>query len=162
MTFFARPSDWTRAHKDAAEATPFAGGMQHYFAFLSYSHRDEGMAEWLHEELEKFRVPHHFVGRVTAHGPVPRRLTPVFRDLGELPASDDLGGEIRTALSVSRFLVVLCSPAASGSRWTNAEIATFKRVRPDGEVLAAIVDGEPFASEIPGREHEECLPLALR
>jgi tetratricopeptide (TPR) repeat protein len=162
MTFFARPSEWTRAHKDAGGATPYAGGSQHYFAFLSYSHRDEGMAEWLHEELEKFRVPHHFVGRVTAHGPIPRRLTPVFRDLGELPASDDLGGEIRTALSVSRFLVVLCSPAASGSRWTNAEIATFKRVRPDGEVLAAIVDGEPFASEIPGREHEECLPLALR
>jgi tetratricopeptide (TPR) repeat protein len=120
------------------------------------------MARWLHEELEKFRVPHHLVGRVTAQGSVPRRLTPIFRDLKELPASDDLGAEIRTALSASRFLIVLCSRAASDSRWTNAEIATYKRVHPDGHVLAAIVDGEPFASEIPGREQEECLPLALR
>jgi tetratricopeptide (TPR) repeat protein len=29
-------------------------------------------------------------------------------------------------------------------------------------VLAAIASGEPFASDIPGREHEECFPPALR
>lgn len=160
MTFFARPAVWTRGQQ--AEATPFAGGSQHYFAFLSYSHRDEAMAQWLHDELEKFRVPHHLVGRVTEHGPIPRRLTPIFRDLKELPASDDLGVEIRTALTASRFLVVLCSPAAAGSRWTNAEIATYKRVHPDGHILAAIVGGEPFASDKAGREQEECLPVSLR
>lgn len=156
MTFFARSSEWA----PGTEAP--AGGSQHYFAFLSYSHRDEGMAQWLHDELEKFRVPHHLVGRVTEHGSVPRRLTPIFRDLKELPASDDLGGEIRAALLASRFLVVLCSPAASESRWTNAEIAMFKRVHPDGHILAAIVAGEPYSSDIPGREPEECLPLAMR
>ena len=25
-----------------------------YFAFLSYSHRDEELADWLHRELEEF------------------------------------------------------------------------------------------------------------
>ena len=29
----------------------------HYYAFLSYSHKDEAIADWLHEELERFRVP---------------------------------------------------------------------------------------------------------
>jgi tetratricopeptide (TPR) repeat protein len=162
MTLLARPSEWIHPDRDAASATPFAGGSQHYFAFLSYSHRDEPFARWLQDELEKFRVPGHLVGRVTDHGCVPRRLTPIFRDLRELPASDDLGHEIRAALSASRFLIVMCSPAAAESKWTNAEIEAFKRVHPEGSVLAAIVAGEPFASEHPGREDEECLPRALR
>ena len=162
MTIFPRPSEWARSSSQHSAATPFAGGAQHYFAFLSYSHRDAATAKWLHEQLESFRVPKHLVGRITEHGAVPRRLTPIFRDIGELPASDDLGAEIRAAINASRYLIVLCSPAAANSRWTNAEIEAFKRVRPDGCVLAAIIEGAPFASEVPGREQEECLPRALR
>jgi len=133
-----------------------------YFAFLSYSHVDSGWGEWLHDELEKFHVPSSLAGRLTTAGIIPRRLTPIFRDRKELAASSDLGMEIREALIASRYLIVLCSPSAAQSRWTNAEIDTFKRVRPDGCVLAVIVDGEPFASDIPGRETDECLPPALR
>ena len=134
---------------------------QHYFAFLSYSHADQATAVWLHEALESFRVPRRLVGRLTENGAVPRRLTPIFRDRGELAASNDLSEEIEEALAGSRYLVVLCSPAAVASRWTNAEIAAFKRLHPDGEIFAAIVAGEPFASEMPGREAEECFPPAL-
>lgn len=134
---------------------------KHYFAFLSYSHADEAMAAWLHEALENFRVPKRLVGRLTENGVVPRRLTPVFRDRGELVASGDLSEEIEEALAGSRFTIVLCSPAAVASRWTNAEIAAFKRLHPDGEIFAAIVAGEPFASDMPGRDAEECFPPAL-
>jgi eukaryotic-like serine/threonine-protein kinase len=162
MTILARPSEWTRTGSSTASPTPAAGGSHHYFAFLSYSHRNQPMANWLHQALERFVVPSHLVGRITDHGPVPKRLTPIFRDLNELPASDDLGHEIRSAIAGSRFLIVLCSPSAARSRWTNAEIEVFKRVRPDGCIFAAIVDGEPFASDLPGREDEECLPKALR
>jgi tetratricopeptide (TPR) repeat protein len=162
MTIFARPSEWTRAIREAAFATPFADRTHHYFAFISYSHRDEHIAEWLHDALEDFRVPGHLVGRITEHGCVPKRLTPIFRDVRELPASGDLGTEIRAALAASQFLVVLCSPSAAKSRWTNAEIEAFKRVRPEGCVLAAILGGEPFSSDLAGREHEECMPRALR
>ena len=162
MTIFARPSEWTRAIREAAFATPFADRDQHYFAFISYSHRDEGTAEWLHDALEDFKVPGHLVGRITDHGSVPKRLTPIFRDVQELPASGDLGHEIRAALKASRFLIVLCSPAAAQSKWTNAEIEAFKRLHPNARVLAAILEGEPFASEMAGREQEECLPQALR
>ena len=91
-----------------------------------------------------------------------KRLRPIFRDQHELAAGDDLGEEIEAALANSQFLIVLCSPTAAKSRWTNAEIETFKRTRPDGCVLAAIAAGEPFASEMPGREAEECFPPALR
>lgn len=133
-----------------------------YCAFLSYGHRDADMARWLHESLEQYRVPKSLVGRVTDNGPIPARLTPIFRDRHELAAAGDLAREIELALADSRFLVVLCSPAAAQSRWTGAEIDRFKKLRPDGCVLAAIIDGEPFASEIPGREAEECFPAALR
>jgi tetratricopeptide (TPR) repeat protein len=133
-----------------------------YFAFLSYSHKDEELADWLHRELEDFHVPSNLVGRLTENGVIPKRLTPVFRDAHELAAADDLGEEILGAIAASHFLVVLCSPDAARSHWTNAEIEAFKRTRPEGCVLAAIASGEPFASEIPGREHEECFPPALR
>jgi|tagenome__1003787_1003787.scaffolds.fasta_scaffold20969135_2 tetratricopeptide (TPR) repeat protein len=133
-----------------------------YFAFLSYSHKDKELADWLHRELERFRVPRSLAGRLTANGIVPKRLTPIFRDEHDLAAAGDLGGEIKAALAVSQYLIVLCSPTAAASRWTNAEIDWFKRDRPEGCVLAAIAAGEPFASEIEGRESEECFPPALR
>jgi len=133
-----------------------------YFAFLSYSHKDEQLAGWLHQQLEQFRVPRFLVGQLTENGIIPKRLRPVFRDQHELAAADDLGEEIEEALTRSRFLIVLCSPDAARSHWTNAEIETFKRAHPDGCVLAAIAAGEPFACELPGREGEECFPPALR
>jgi eukaryotic-like serine/threonine-protein kinase len=133
-----------------------------YCAFLSYGHRDAESARWLHEALEKYRVPPALVGRVTANGAIPARLFPIFRDRHELAAAGDLGREIRDALAGSRFLIVLCSPAAAVSKWTGAEIDSFKKMRPDGCILAAIIAGEPFASDIAGREAEECFPAALR
>jgi tetratricopeptide (TPR) repeat protein len=133
-----------------------------YYAFLSYSHKDKELADWLHRELEKFRVPRSIAGTLTANGVVPRRLSPVFRDEQDLSAGGDLAEEIKAALAASQFLVVLCSPTAAKSRWTNQEIESFKRTRPEGCVLAAVVAGEPFASDMPGREEEECFPPALR
>lgn len=133
-----------------------------YYAFLSYSHKDKELADWLHRQLERFRVPNTLAGKLTANGVVPRRLTPIFRDQQDLSAGADLGEEIKAALAASQFLIVLCSPTAATSRWTNQEIESFKRTRPEGCVLAAVVGGEPFATDMPGREAEECFPPALR
>lgn len=135
---------------------------QRYMAFLSYSHDDAEVADWLHEELEDFHVPPRLVGKLTDHGPVPKRLAPIFRDRHELAAAHDLGEEIEEAIAGSRFLIVLCSPDAATSHWIDEEIACFKRLHGDERILAAIVGGEPFASDIPGREAEECFPPALR
>ena len=133
-----------------------------YMAFLSYSHQDATIADWLHEALEEFHVPARLVGKLTDHGPVPKKLAPIFRDRQELAASPDLGEEIEDAIAGSRFLIVLCSTAAAKSRWIDNEIACFKRLHREDRILAAIVDGEPFASDMPGREDEECFPPSLR
>jgi tetratricopeptide (TPR) repeat protein len=160
MNNWTRPLDWSRA-AGAAAARRSAPAAHHYFAFLSYSHEDSATADWLHQELERFRVPSSLAGRLTANGVVPKRLTPIFRDQHELAAGHDLNSEIRTALELSRCLIVLCSPAAANSKWTNAEIDLFKRLHPEGCIIAAVIAGEPLGSDIPGREAEECFPPAL-
>jgi eukaryotic-like serine/threonine-protein kinase len=136
--------------------------VQRYWAFLSYAHEDTATADWLHRALEAFRVPKGLIGRRAERFLIPARLTPIFRDRSELAASGDLSEDIQESLDSSRHLIVLCSPAAAQSRWVNEEIRTFKQFRPDGEVLAAIVGGEPWASNVPGREADECFPPALR
>ncbi len=162
MTEHSRIRTVASLRSSAGRATRRKSLRHHYFAFLSYSHKDEELARWLHEELEQFRVPPQLVGKITDHGVIPRRLTPIFRDAQELAAANDLGEKIEQALAGSQFLIVLCSPDAAKSRWTDAEVAAFKRARPEGCVLAAIASGEPFASEVEGREAEECFPPALR
>jgi tetratricopeptide (TPR) repeat protein len=161
MSKLARLPVFDVAHNDAREGRK-PRLRPRYYAFLSYSHKDKELADWLHRELEKFRVPAALAGKLTANGVIPRRLTPIFRDQHDLSAGDDLAVEIEAALAASQFLVVLCSPTAANSRWTNLEIESFKRTRPEGCVLAAVAAGEPFASDMPGREDEECFPPALR
>ncbi len=129
-----------------------------YRAFISYSHRDKGWADWLHRSLETYRLPAKLVGRDTAFGPIPARLSPIFRDRDELSAAPDLSTEVGAALRGSMFLVVVCSPAAAASRWVNEEIIAFKRLHGDARVRAIIVDGEPFS----GDPATECFPEALR
>jgi tetratricopeptide (TPR) repeat protein len=131
-------------------------------AFLSYSHDDAEMADWLHEELEEFHVPPRLVGKLTEHGPVPKRLAPIFRDRQELAAASDLTEEIEDAIAGSRFMIVLCSPNAARSHWIDREIACFKRLHGEDRILAAIVDGEPCASDEGGESAEECFPPSLR
>lgn len=133
-----------------------------YWAFISYSHRDQAWAEWLHKALETYRVPRRLVGRETAAGPVPRRLFPVFRDLEELPSSPNLSGAIDQALQQSRYLIVIASPYAAVSKWVDQEIARFRALGRGDRILCLIVDGEPHADLHPGKGFLECFPPSLR
>jgi len=133
-----------------------------YWAFISYSHADERGARWLHSGLEAYRVPRRLVGRPSRHGPVPRRLFPIFRDRDELPSAASLGESITTALRQSRFLLVICSPQSAVSRWVDEEVATFKALAGEDRVLCLIVDGEPNASDRPDSGLLECFPRATR
>ena len=83
-----------------------------YKAFISYSHEDDKWADWLHRSLESYRPPKHLVGEVTDHGPVPKRLAPIFRDRAELSTATDLGVVLNEALEQSFCQLVICSPAA--------------------------------------------------
>jgi len=147
---------------DLAQPRDAAGAAYAYRAFVSYSHRDKAVATRLHRAVESYRIPKKLVGTVTPVGVVPRRLTPVFRDRDELPASADLGGELSAALQRSMFLIVICSAASAKSHWVDQEVLQFKRLHGDSRVLALIVGGTPYGSDMPGREDDECFPRSLR
>lgn len=114
---------------------------RHYRAFISYSHADRAVAQWLHRALERYRLPPRLVGTVTDVGIVPAKLTPIFRDRDELPAAGNLTDELRDALLESDFLVVVASPAAAASHWVNEEIRLFKAMHGEAHVLALIAAG---------------------
>jgi Metallo-beta-lactamase superfamily len=61
-----------------------------YWAFLSYSHRDEKWATWLHHALETCTGHKKLAPRERAGEPWPERLFPVFRDRDVLAGSADL------------------------------------------------------------------------
>lgn len=145
-----------------------------YAVFISYRHADNKeqgrqWATWLHHTLETYEVPPDLVGRTNLRGePVPDSLYPVFRDEEELPADADLSANIQRALRHSALLVVLCSPRAVESRFVADEIRFFKELGKAGHILALMIDGEPNASDDPGkaragiRPEHECLPEPLR
>ncbi len=133
-----------------------------YWAFISYSHRDEAVAAALQRAIEAYVVPRRLVGRPTPVGDIPRHLRPVFRDRLDLQAGADLKATVREALAESRYLIVVCSPDAVRSPWVNREIVEFKKLHGEDRVLALIASGEPFASGVAGREAEECFPEPLR
>ncbi len=133
-----------------------------YRAFLSYSHADARQAQSLHHFIEGYSIPKRLVGRETNQGIIPKRLRPVFKDRDELPSASDLGSEINEALKSSEHLIVICSPDSARSRWVNEEVLTFKRMGRASRILCIIISGEPHATDIPGREAEECFCEALR
>jgi tetratricopeptide (TPR) repeat protein len=132
-----------------------------YKAFISYSHSDEKWASWLHKALEAYRPPKGLVGHETPYGPVPERFAPVFRDREELATATSLGDTLTQALEDSACQIVICSPRAAKSHWTNEEILTYKRLGRSHRIFALIVDGEPGASQSPDTADDECFPPAL-
>jgi MTH538 TIR-like domain (DUF1863) len=145
-------------------ASPTSQSECKYWAFISYSHRDERWARWLHEALETYRVPRRFVQRpdTSVRGPSTERIYPVFLDRDELSGGFDLSERIRTALEQSRFLIVICSPHAAKSRHVQQEVDAFESLGRENRVLCLIVDGEPGASSRAESAQQECLPLAVR
>lgn len=149
-----------------------------YWAFISYSHQDNLVerksgesgclrwGEWLHRELETYRVPVAFHGRKTPTGEsMPVRLFPVFQDEKELPLNSDLAGAIADGLEQSRFLIVICSPRSASSFYVNEEVRRFKEMGRQNRILALIVAGEPNASDGNKMGYtvaDECFCPALR
>jgi tetratricopeptide (TPR) repeat protein len=133
-----------------------------YSAFISYNHKDRRWANWLHRQLETYRIPDNLHGRDSPVGTIGPRLPPVFQDREELASSSDLAASVREALSQSASLIVICSPNAAASRWVNEEIRAFHALGRSTRIQCLIVDGEPHAADNTGlHPGPECFPPAL-
>lgn len=142
-------------------APPAPAPVKRYKAFISYSWADKAWGEWAHKALETYTTPKALTGKPGLHGPVPARLTPIFKDREEEAAGAGITASIEAAMAASDFMIVICSPHSAQSKWVGHEVAWFKMRRDPSRVLALVVDGEPGASFMPGREAEECFPKAL-
>ena len=108
-----------------------------YDAFISYRHLpvDMAVAKRLVELLER------------VDGPDGEKMR-VFRDRDELPTEEDLGNAIRNALEDSAYLVVVCSPEYSRSKWCMEELRYFRSLHgnSNARIIPILVEGEPEES----------------
>jgi tetratricopeptide (TPR) repeat protein len=129
-----------------------------YKAYISYSHKDESWAKWLHRALEAYRLPRNLVDNSTLEGGVPPRIRPVFRDRDDLSSAIDLGSTVKQALADSENLIIICSPNAAVSHWVSEEIRQFAGLGRADRIFCIIVDGEPAADG----SVAACFPTALK
>ncbi len=125
-----------------------------YYAFISYKREDEKWAKWLANELEHYHLP------ITLNGKeLPKNLRPVFRDVDEL-AAGSLPEQIYHALTISKNLIVVCSPRSAKSEWVNKEIEDFIKIKggKTNNIYPFIIEGVPFSRET----EKECFPDVLR
>lgn len=117
-----------------------------YTAFISYRHcpTDIAVAEKLHKLLEHYYVPKD-LRKGNEKG-----LGVVFRDRDELPLSNNLTGDIYTALDRSQFLIVICTPDTPKSLWVDKEIEHFINKHGRDRILVVLASGTPETS-IPKR-----------
>lgn len=111
-----------------------------YEAFISYSHTeyDARVAREVQRFLEGFSIP-----APLREGSGRARLGKVFRDEDELAAGSSLARELEAALGSSRWLIVICSPAAAASPWVAREVETFIAQNGRTRVLAVLASGDP-------------------
>lgn len=125
-----------------------------YYAFISYAGKDERWARWLHSRLENYHIP----AVLCKENPsLPSKIRPVFwykKDLSGTELKKSLEGE----LDDSKYLILVCSPAAAASPWVNDEVARFISDDRAGYIIPFIVDGEPHSAD----PAKECFPPALR
>jgi len=114
----------------------------HYDAFISYRHSelDSFVAENLHRKLESFRLPKSVQKK---GGSEKKRIERVFRDVDELPLSDDLSEPINTALANSDYLITICTPRYLESKWCMKEIEVFLQTHERDHILVVLAEDEP-------------------
>ena len=126
-----------------------------YRAFLSDSHRDKRAAKRWHKRLEAFPIDRDLIGRAAKLGPVPAKLSPIFWDRLDFPATGGLDALTRDHLDQSAALILLASPRSAASRAVNEEVRYFRHAYPDRPLVVILERGAGVA-------FQDCLPPALR
>ncbi len=116
-----------------------------YDAFISYRHcePDSFVAETIHKRLENFKLPSSVIKKCN---PDRTHIERVFRDVEELPLSDNLSDPITNALENSDFLIVIATPRYRESKWCMKEVTTFLQMHGREHVLVVLAEGEPSES----------------
>ena len=113
-----------------------------YKAFISYRHIEPDMqaAEKLQKMLEAYKPPKSLG--------LKKENWRIFRDVSELQSSNDLSEIIRNAIESSEFLIVICSPQYTESKWCLQELNRFRELHDNKNtnIITLLVNGDPRES----------------
>ncbi len=113
-----------------------------YKAFISYRHLEPDMqaAERLQKLLEAYKPPKN-LGKTKDNWRI-------FRDVSELQSSSDLSEDIKNAIENSEYLIVICSPKYTESKWCMQELTRFRELHgnTNKNIITLLVSGEPHES----------------
>ena len=113
-----------------------------YKAFISYRHLEPDMqaAEKLQKLLESYKPPKN-LGKT-------KENWRIFRDVSELQSSSDLSEDIKNAIETSEYLIVICSPKYTESKWCMQELSRFRELHDNTNknIITLLVSGEPQES----------------
>ena len=136
-----------------------------YFAFISYSWKDKADARWIQRKLESFSLP---ISLRKEKPDLPLRVRPVFRDMSDLGIGV-LSESIEAALRASRYLIVLCSPDSTQSKWVDQEIRYFSSLgEEDGEsryeriIPLIVAKPHPEGDRDSDVDYSACIPGVLQ
>ena len=128
-------------------------GKYEYFAFISYKEEDAKWAKWLQRKLEHYKLP----TAIRKEKPeLPERISPIYEYKSEASGSR-LKEVIWKGLTSSKFLIVICSPRATKSKWLNEGIRYFVDSGQEENIIPFIIEGKPKAAN----PEEECFPAEL-
>ena len=113
-----------------------------YKAFISYRHIEPDMqaAERLQKLLEAYKPPKSLGAK--------KENWRIFRDVSELQSSSDLSEIIKNAIGSSEYLIVICSPSYTESKWCLQELTRFREIHgnKNTNIITLLVDGDPRKS----------------
>lgn len=115
--------------------------MMKYRGFLSYSHFDSKLVARLHRQLESLQFAASKGARAT------NICSPIFRDRKDLGDTPHLREGIVAALRNSECLIIACTSHARTSEYVATEISEFLALHPNGEILAALLEGDGAAEQ---------------
>lgn len=125
-----------------------------YYAFISYSHRDQKIAKRLQRRLESYHLPSALS---KAHPDLPKNLRPIFIDESYLVARGTLKTALQSFLDESNYLILICSPSSAKSEYVNDEVDYFIKHGKVDRIIPLIVEGVPHS----GDPATECFPPAI-
>ena len=130
-----------------------------YFAFISYSRKDEAFAKRLQHFLMGFKLPTRLCKQ---YPDKPKALRPIYRDKTDLGV-DVLNSGIKHGLSLSRHLIVICSensakPNKDGKNWIDTEVREFLKLDEENRNYVIPV----LLREKNGPSTRECMPPAVQ
>lgn len=128
-----------------------------YYAFISYSHKDQKIARKLQRRLQNYHLPSKVM---QSHPEVPKKLSPIFIDESYLVAKKGtLSESLRDYLRDSQYLILICSPYSAKSEYVNDEVDYFiNELGRADHIIPLIVDGLPHSKD----PSTECFVPAIR